>query len=90
MNFYRTTQEPVPTPDVRSSIGGDLYLNLMAYRPDGSNATIKAIHQPLVPWIWFGGGVVVLGAIVGGWPATSRRRVPSVVAVPLRPQDSVA
>jgi cytochrome c-type biogenesis protein CcmF len=91
MNFYRTSQEPVPTPAVRSSIFGDLYLNLMAYRPDGGTATIRAIYQPLVPWIWFGGGVVVLGAIVGAWPTPRRRRVvvprvalPGGVSVPER------
>ena len=30
MNFYPTSQEPVPTPDVHSGMFGDLYLNLMA------------------------------------------------------------
>jgi len=81
MNFYPTSQDPVPTPDVQSGPFGDLYLNLMAFRPDGSTATIKAIHEPLVPWIWFGGGVVVIGAIVGIWPIARRRRV---VVVPVR------
>jgi cytochrome c-type biogenesis protein CcmF len=85
MNFYPTSQEPVPTPDVRSGPFGDLYLNLMAFRPDGSTATIRAIHEPLVPWIWFGGGVVVLGALVGIWPAARRRRA-VVVAVPAAPR----
>lgn len=75
MNFYPTSQEPVPTPAVRSGIQGDLYLTLMAFRPDGSTATIRAIYEPLVPWIWFGGGVVVFGAIVGIWPTTRRRAV---------------
>ena len=81
MNFYTTSQEPVPTPDVRSGIFGDLYLNLMAYRPDGSTATIRAIYQPLVPWIWFGGGVVVFGAIVGSMPNATRRRKSSVLPI---------
>jgi len=85
MNFYRTQQEPVPTPDVRSGVLGDLYLNLMAFRPDGSNVTIRAIYQPLVPWIWFGGGVVVFGAIVAGWPTARRRRAPATVPVPTPP-----
>lgn len=80
MNFYPTSQEPVPTPDVRSGPFGDLYLNLVAFRPDGSSATIKAIYEPLLPWIWLGGGVVVLGAIIAGWP-TRRRRL--VVPVPI-------
>ncbi|MES2179091.1 MAG: heme lyase CcmF/NrfE family subunit [Gemmatimonadota bacterium] len=91
MNFYPTSQQPVPTPAVRSGITGDFYLNVMAIRPDGSSATIKAIFEPLVPWIWFGGGVVVLGAIIGAWPGARRR---GVIAEPIAgvilPQEGAA
>src|SRR6478672_1486235 len=92
MNFYPMSQQPVPTPDVRSGPLGDLYLNLMAVRPDGSTATVKAISEPLVPWIWFGGGVVVLGAVLGAWPSSRRRAVAAtIVSAPPRPrQDNAA
>ena len=73
MNFYPMSQQPVPTPDVRSSIVGDLYANLQAFRPDGSNATIKLIYEPMVPWIWFGGLIVVCGALIGISPTRGRR-----------------
>jgi cytochrome c-type biogenesis protein CcmF len=89
MNFYPTSDQPVPTPAVRSRPGGDLYLNLQAFAQDGSNATIRAIQEPLVPWIWAGGMIVVLGAVVslGGArrelaTAPSRARVPSVGPLP--------
>ncbi|MGI9140102.1 MAG: heme lyase CcmF/NrfE family subunit [Gemmatimonadaceae bacterium] len=65
MNFYHVSDEPVPTPDVRSSIRGDLYVNLMAFESSGANATVKVIVEPLVPWIWFGGLVIVIGAAIG-------------------------
>jgi len=65
MNFYRVSDQPVPTPDVRSSLRGDLYVNLMAFESTGANATVKVIVEPFVPWIWFGGLVVVVGAIIG-------------------------
>jgi len=65
MNFYHVSDEPVPTPDVRSSIRGDLYVNLMAFESIGANATVKVIVEPLVPWIWFGGLVIVIGAAIG-------------------------
>jgi cytochrome c-type biogenesis protein CcmF len=73
MNFYTTQQQPVPTPAVRSRPSGDLYLNLMAFEQDGSSATIRAISEPLVPWIWFGGLVVCLGALVAGTGPARRR-----------------
>jgi cytochrome c-type biogenesis protein CcmF len=68
MNFYPMSQSPIPTPDVRSTPLGDTYMNLMAFQQDGSTATIKVILEPLVPWIWLGGGIICLGAVLGAWP----------------------
>ncbi|HEX6315801.1 MAG TPA: cytochrome c-type biogenesis CcmF C-terminal domain-containing protein, partial [Gemmatimonadaceae bacterium] len=64
MNFYPTSDQPVPTPSVRSRPAGDLYINLQAFAQDGSNATLRVIQEPLVPWIWVGGMIVCLGALV--------------------------
>lgn len=87
MNFYTVSDQPVPTPDVRSSIRGDLYANLMAFDSNGANATIKLIVEPLVPWIWFGGLVVVLGAVIG-LPYRGRMRGATAPArVPPPPRD---
>jgi len=72
MNFYPASQQPVPTPAVRSSLLGDVYVNLQAFRPDGSNVTVKVIYEPLVPWIWAGGLIVVLGAITSILPQRVR------------------
>ncbi|MCC7195633.1 MAG: heme lyase CcmF/NrfE family subunit [Gemmatimonadaceae bacterium] len=69
MNIYPMSQQPVPTPDVRSTPVGDVYMNLMSFAQDGSTATIKIISEPLVPWIWTGGGIICLGALIAGWPA---------------------
>jgi cytochrome c-type biogenesis protein CcmF len=83
MNFYPTSDQPVPTPAVRSSIRGDLYLNLMAFDRTGATATIKVIFQPLVPWMWFGGGIVVLGALISLSLFGRRRDAPAVVSHPV-------
>ena len=72
MSFYPTSQQPVPTPQVKSSIAGDLYANLQAFRPDGSSATVRLIYEPMVPWIWIGGMIVVLGSVLSILPARSR------------------
>ena len=73
-NFYALQQDPVPTPAVRSRPAGDLYINLMAFAEDGSSATLRVIVEPLVPWIWFGGGVVCMGAVISMLPGARRRR----------------
>ena len=68
MNIYPMSEQPIPTPDVRSTPFGDTYMNLMSFREDGSSATIKIINEPLVPWIWLGGGIICLGAVISsGW-----------------------
>ena len=85
MNYYPTQQQPVPTPEVRSMLRGDLYLNLMAFKQDGSNVTVKVIWEPLVPWIWIGGLVVCLGAIIAAWPTRGRDAM-RPGAVPSAPQ----
>ena len=90
MNFYPTSQTPIPTPDVKSAFMGDLYLNLQAFRPDGSAATVKVIVEPLVPWIWFGGLVVVIGAIISMRPAITRANRPVIAAVPARGAPIIA
>jgi cytochrome c-type biogenesis protein CcmF len=90
MNYYKVSDQPVPTPDVQSSIKGDLYVNLMAFDANGANATVKVIIEPLVPWIWFGGLVVVFGAVIGMFHGGRRRAatVPARVTVP--PGASIA
>jgi cytochrome c-type biogenesis protein CcmF len=73
MNFYPTSTEPVPTPAVRSRAWGDLYLNLQAFDRNGANATLRVIVEPLTPWIWTGGLIVVLGALVSVGGARERQ-----------------
>lgn len=85
MNFYPTSQSPVPTPSVRSRLGGDIYLSLMAFERDGSQATIRVILEPLVPWIWFGGLVVCLGGLLAAVP--QRRRAGAPATEPSRVAD---
>jgi cytochrome c-type biogenesis protein CcmF len=64
LNYYPTQEDPVPTPAVRSRMT-DLYVVLMAFQPDGSTATIQAIVEPLVIWIWTGGVMIAVGAAFG-------------------------
>ena len=92
MNFYPTSDQPVPTPSVRSRPAGDLYVNLQAFAQDGSTATLRVIQEPLVPWIWIGGMIVCFGALVslGGGrreaaPAAVRARTSRVPAPMPRP-----
>ena len=74
LNYYTARGgEPVTTPSVRSRARNDLYMTLLAFEQDGSSATISVIVEPLVSWIWVGGFIVAMGAILAMRPARERR-----------------
>ncbi len=74
LNFYPNSEQPIATPAVRSSPAEDLYLTLMAFdSEEGRHATVRAIVNPGVPWLWVGGLIVGLGALLAVWPGSGRR-----------------
>jgi cytochrome c-type biogenesis protein CcmF len=76
LNYYTARGgEPITTPSVRSRVDNDLYMTLLAFEQDGSSATVSVIVEPLVSWIWVGGFIVALGALVGMRPV--RRQAPT-------------
>ena len=62
---------------MRTAAGEDLYVTLLAHDPASGEVTLHVFVNPLVAWIWIGGGVVALGAVFAAWP--DRRRSPSSV-----------
>jgi cytochrome c-type biogenesis protein CcmF len=86
MNYYAGRGEPVPTPKVRTSASHDLYANLMAFEQDGSSVTVHVWIQPFVVWIWIGGLIMALGAVIALMPASKRqvRRRPAELNDPAR------
>ena len=87
MNIYPSNQQPIATPAVKSSLTSDLYLTLMAFdQQEGAHATIRAIVNPGVPWLWIGGMIVALGAILAVMPQRGGRR-PAVSAAALERED---
>lgn len=63
---------------LRSTFKDDLYIILSNFNEEGT-ATFRAFLNPMVSWIWAGGIVVLLGAIITMWPTPQ-----------LRPQQSFA
>jgi cytochrome c-type biogenesis protein CcmF len=45
-----------------------------SYVRDGSATIFKFIVNPLVTWMWIGGLIALMGALIALWPARSRRR----------------
>ena len=73
--MYWLQQQPASIPSVYSTLREDLYVILTALESDGS-ATLKIYRNPLVNWIWIGGGIFLLGTLAVMWPHPERRPEP--------------
>ncbi|MEM9069429.1 MAG: cytochrome c-type biogenesis CcmF C-terminal domain-containing protein [Myxococcota bacterium] len=67
--IYRTHPE-MPTTEVaiRTNLREDLYVIMSTVDPDTRRATFRVVVRPLVVWIWIGGLILVLGAVIAMWP----------------------
>ena len=70
--FYPQEQSPIAGVDYRLGLKEDVYLVLGDFAKDGSQATVKAQVNRLVSWIWIGGLVLTLGAVVAILPEPKR------------------
>ena len=72
---YPNSPNAIATPAVRTSLGEDLYVTLLASDPTSQAVTLHLFLNPLVVWIWIGGAVVGAGSAFAIWPERRRRTV---------------
>ena len=78
---YHGGSTPVGTPSVRSTHRDDLYLTLVdAPQKPGDPAIIGIIVQPLIMWLWIGGGIMAIGTALAAWPGRRRNPIEPVSA----------
>ena len=65
--FHRSYEQPVTEVAIRATLREDLYVILLGWDTDDT-ATFKVLVNPLVNWIWIGGGVFLLGGLIAFWP----------------------
>jgi len=75
---YPNSAAAIATPAVRTSLGEDLYVTLLASDPATGAVTLHLFVNPLVVWIWIGGAIVGVGSAFAIWP--ERRAAPVVAA----------
>ena len=74
LSTFRFATQAIGTPSVSTSPVGDVYVTLVRTpESPGGRATIGVIVQPLVMWLWVGGGVMVLGTGLALVPASRER-----------------
>jgi cytochrome c-type biogenesis protein CcmF len=82
--MFTATQQPQHVPSVHSLLRGDLYVVFEGKNPETGRPIIKAHLNPLVPWLWLGVLVMLLGTVLALFPnaapiravATTKVRVP--------------
>ena len=76
INRFDATGQAVGTPSVRTSLTQDVYLTLQRAPQDdaGETVVIRVVVQPMIMWLWIGGGVMAVGTILAAFPG--RRRNP--------------
>lgn len=66
--FYPTApDQPATEVGLQSNMQEDVYVILSTWEQDGT-ATFKLYVNPQVFWLWFGGYVLIFGAIFALWP----------------------
>ncbi|NIS80315.1 MAG: heme lyase CcmF/NrfE family subunit [Anaerolineales bacterium] len=68
-DYFVVQRQPVTVPAVHSTMSEDVYVLLVGWEEIGLSAsTFKIYVNPLVNWTWFGGVVLVVGALIAAWP----------------------
>jgi cytochrome c-type biogenesis protein CcmF len=71
---------PVGTPAIDSNIVDDVYLTIDSIPSKGTVWTFGVVVQPLVAWLWLGGGLIVIGSLLSAVPGRRRRPTDPVSA----------
>jgi cytochrome c-type biogenesis protein CcmF len=71
--YQKSQQQAVTEVALHSTLVQDLYVILENWQSNGASADFKVLVNPLVMWIWIGGGVFVLGGLVAFWPSRKEK-----------------
>ncbi len=82
--------QPVGTPAVDSGWRSDVYLTINSIPDRPGPWTFGVVVQPLVMWLWIGGGLVVVGSVLAAVPGRRRRPTDPVSAPVVAPPAAVA
>ena len=56
-------QPSIGTPSVHTGIADDVYLTLVSARDSQNRITLGVRINPMIVWLWIGGGFMALGTI---------------------------
>ncbi len=53
---------------IRTTLTEDLFAALLDFDSETKSTTIRVVVNPLIVWLWIGGGVILIGGIIASWP----------------------
>lgn len=71
IDYLHSWDQFVSIPAIYSNLKEDLYI-VLAGTNSGQAVTVKIVHNPLISWLWIGGIVLMLGAVVAMLPRCER------------------
>jgi cytochrome c-type biogenesis protein CcmF len=76
------TFEPSTEVGIQYDAKGDTYVVLAGVSP-GERAEVRITFNPLVIWVWLGGGIMALGGLIVMWPTAVTRKAQAGYAAPI-------
>jgi len=81
LNQYTATGQTVGTPSVDVGFVRDIYLSLQREPSEqDQRIQLRVIVQPLIIWLWIGGGIMLVGTAMAAFPGKRRRPTDPVSA----------
>jgi cytochrome c-type biogenesis protein CcmF len=86
LNTFTFSGMVVPTPSVKTGLRQDVMLSVLNLpEQEGDPVTLRVTVQPLVTWLWIGGGIMAAGTVLAAFPGR-RRRPTAPVSAPVGEQ----
>jgi cytochrome c-type biogenesis protein CcmF len=81
LNKFANGNQTIGTPSVRTTFTDDVVLSVIDIKGgENGSVTIRVTVQPLIMWLWIGGGVMALGTLLAVFPGRRRNPLDAVSA----------
>jgi cytochrome c-type biogenesis protein CcmF len=74
ISTFPNSTQGIGTPSVRTGLLEDVYLTLVSSPNEQGRVTIAVALNPLVVWLWIGGGVMAVGTVLALAPTLRRKK----------------
>jgi cytochrome c-type biogenesis protein CcmF len=89
ISTFPNSTEGIGTPSVHTGVVEDIYLTLISSPNQGGRITLGVRVNPMILWLWIGGGVMALGTILALAPKLRRRPRAAIPVAEPTPADEL-